>query len=75
MFPAMSDLMNEPISDRGDCRTAPATPGLLTMWDLAEQTLGLQPGSFSRLFLREKFKKQNKKLSTYCKKKIKNIKP
>ena len=25
----MSDLMNQSMSDGGDCRTAPATPGLL----------------------------------------------
>ena len=29
----MTQLMNESVSDGGDCRTAPATPGLLKMYD------------------------------------------
>ena len=29
------------------------------VWDLAVQTLGLQPGSFSRLFLRESLSLEN----------------
>ena len=33
IFPqTMNHLMNELISDGGDYRTAPATPGLLTRW-------------------------------------------
>ena len=32
IFPqTMTQLMNELINDRGDCRTAPATPGLLNI--------------------------------------------
>ena len=40
IFPqTMSDLTNELISNRGDCRTAPATPGLLIKHSFAVQSM------------------------------------
>ena len=34
------ELMNESISDEGDCRTAPATPGLLIICSRVEYSAG-----------------------------------
>ena len=39
--PSVSELMNQSISNEGDCRTAPATPGLLNItrsWKAAQKT-------------------------------------